>query len=88
VNHRELEHSLEAANRLESVAMEPGLVEANLLTWTAVHGNLCLALRNPSNRGASRQIVIDFVRELGAYLLERGALDKATLERAERLEGF
>jgi hypothetical protein len=27
-------------------------VEESVFVWMAVHGNLCLALRNPGNRGA------------------------------------
>lgn len=62
------------------------IVDAPLLTWLAIHGNLCLALRHPANRGGSRKLVVDFVRALGAKLVERRVLTQDQLENAFALE--
>ncbi len=59
---------------------------ASLLTWTAVHGNLQLALRHPMNLGASRPYVEQFVNELGALLVARGMLTAEVLAEAQRRE--
>lgn len=67
-------------------ARVPLPVHADLFTWMAVHGNLCLALRHPSNVGGSRQIVEEFVRALGARLVEEGLLSADELRDAEKLE--
>lgn len=58
----------------------------NLLTWLAVHGNLCLALRHPRNVGASRPFVVKFVKDLGKKLVEWGAITEEQLKYAERIE--
>lgn len=60
---------------------------ATLLTWTAVHGNLQLALRHPMNIGASRTMVETFVKDLGVWLVERGLLTAEVLAEADRREG-
>lgn len=61
-------------------------VHAELWVWMAVHGNLCLALRHPSNRGPSTRAVETFVRALGARLVEEGLLTEDELRDAEKLE--
>jgi len=61
-------------------------VSAPLLTWLAVHGNLCLALRHPSNRGASRAWVIAFVKALGQHLVDVGVITAQELQAAQKLE--
>jgi len=61
-------------------------VIANYLTWLAVHGNLCLALRHPENRGASRRYVVDFVKGLGKMLVAAGVMTEAQMKAAWRLE--
>lgn len=67
-------------------AREQGEVSAQLIVWVAVHGNLQLALRNPENAGASRPMIEQFVRELGAWLVERGMLTAEIIAEAERRE--
>lgn len=67
-------------------ACESHEFRATLITWVAVHGNLQLALRHPSNIGASRPMVEEFVRELGRFLVTHGLLSDAVLEEAERRE--
>jgi len=61
-------------------------VTTNLLIWLAIHGNLCLALRHPQNKGASRQLVMKFVKELGQKLVRWGVITKEELEDAEKTE--
>jgi len=68
------------ALRAEWPVIAPGLI------WMAVHGNLCLALRHPSNTGPSRQIVIRFVRALGHRLVTHGVLTAEELRVAQRVE--
>jgi len=58
-------------------------VEANLLTWLTVHGNLCLALRHPQNRGESRRYAVAFVKVLGRMLVD---LDVITEEQLRKLK--
>lgn len=61
-------------------------VKAPLLVWLAVHGNLCLSLRHPQNRGPSRKLILDFVKNIGRFLVEAGAVTEAELRAAENLE--
>jgi len=63
----------------EAVWMQRITLELNLLTIMALHGNLCLALRHPANRGPSTHLVAAVVRQLGEVLLARGALTAAEL---------
>ena len=59
---------------------------ANYLTLVTVHGNLCLALRHPDNKGASRQLAVEFTKQLGEWLVKVGALTPAQLVEAQQLE--
>jgi len=61
-------------------------VNAPMFIWLAVHGNLCLALRHPENRGPSRPYVEQFVKQLGRWLVVRGAITQREREAAEKLE--
>jgi len=72
--------------RAEELARTTMTVTAPQLTWLAVHGNLCLALRHPDNRGASRPWVLAFVKALGQHLVDAGVLTDAELRVAEKLE--
>jgi hypothetical protein len=76
----------ELRRKAEWLIKTEGTVKANLLTWITVHGNLCLALRHPQNRGPSRKLAVDFVKALGKALVEWGALTPEQLEDAERVE--
>lgn len=70
----------------EWLANTQGTVSASLLTWITVHGNLCLALRHPQNRGPSRKLAVEFTKALGKALVEWGALTPEQLKEAEKLE--
>ena len=59
-------------------------VNADLLTWFGVHGNLILGLRHPENRGPSTRFVKTFARELGRRLVEEGLLTPAELADIEK----
>jgi len=72
--------------RAEDLARITTTMTAPLLTWLAVHGNLCLALRHPDNRGASRTWVIAFVKALGQHLVSLDVLTADELAAAEKLE--
>jgi len=61
-------------------------IMTNQLTWLAVHGNICLALRHPQNKGASRRLVEKFVKELGNKLVEWKVITQQELEATEKLE--
>jgi len=61
-------------------------VESSGLIWTAVHGNLLFALRHPGNKGPSRQLVRNFVENLGSILEEEGVLTPNQLRKTYRLE--
>jgi len=61
-------------------------IKANMITLMSIHGNLCLALRHPQNKGRSRQYVVEFVKKLGRFLVETGAITEEQLAQAERLE--
>lgn len=61
-------------------------VNATVLTWLTVHGNLCLSLRHPQNRGESRALCIDVVRMLSKLIVEAGVMTQAEMDQANRLE--
>ena len=66
--------------------LSPAQVTANHLTWLAVHGNLCLALRHPANKGPSRQWVLTFVKDLGKALVKWGVITEEELKQTEKTE--
>jgi len=68
------------------LASKTGTVTANLHTWITIHGNVCLALRHPQNRGPSRALAIEFVKGLGRALVSWGALTEEELKECEKLE--
>ena len=61
-------------------------ISSDMTTWMAIHGNLCLALRHPGNRGPSRIRVISFTKQLGQFLVESGAITEQELKAAQNLE--
>ncbi len=67
-------------------ALQKATIEESLFLWMTVHGNLCLALRHPTNDGPSRGYTVAFVRKLGRLLVERGLLTQAELDLAEEVE--
>jgi len=70
----------------DRILLRPHAVEASGLLWMAIHGNLCLALRHPSNVGESRDLVVDFVKRLGRLLVEWSVLTEEQLRYTERVE--
>lgn len=69
-----------------AVALEKTKVEATLLDWMTVHGNLCLALRHPQNSGPSRATVVKMIHVLGKLLVDKGMLTQEELNFATRVE--
>ena len=67
-------------------ALERAELNAQLGTWMAIHGYLCLALRHPGVRGESRPMVLDFVHKLGRILVGTGVLTEEELFYAEKTE--
>jgi len=61
-------------------------ISVPLITWVAIHGNLCLALRHPENVGDSRKLVLNFVKELGQFLVHCKVFTKSQLEAMEKVE--
>lgn len=70
----------------EEMVKKAAVVKADLLTWLAIHGNLCLALRHPGNTGKSRPYVIAFTKSLGKKLVEWGVVTEEDLRATEKLE--
>jgi ABC-type nitrate/sulfonate/bicarbonate transport system ATPase subunit len=68
------------------VAKNPLMIEADLLTWMTVHGNILLALRHPENTGETRAIAQRFVDELGRKLVEGGIINQAELDYCRQEE--
>ena len=64
----------------------PHSIETSGLVWMALHGTLCLGLRHPKYVGASRQLVVEFVNELGRQLVEWGVLTSEELASVARQE--
>jgi hypothetical protein len=63
------------------------MIPAEALTWLAVHGNLCLALRHPDNNSPRvRPRMIKMVKRLGELLVESGLLTQAEIDEATRYE--
>lgn len=68
-------------------AMEKTItIMSNGITWTAIHGNLMLALRHPDNKGVSRKLIVQFTKKLGEVLEQEGVITPNILRRAYRLE--
>lgn len=61
-------------------------IKLNVITLMAVHGNLLLALRHPQNRGESRDLVIDFLKQIGEELVILGAMAPEKLKEAYTVE--
>lgn len=70
----------------ETVWRQHVTLELNVLTVMAIHGNLCLALRHPANRGPSTRLVAAVVHQLGELLVARGALTAAELAEVYAVE--
>ncbi len=69
------------------LAVQPITVTAEALTWLAVHGNVCLALRHPANCSPNvRPRMIKFVRMIGDRLVESGLLTREQMDAAMRYE--
>ena len=61
-------------------------ITTDMITWLNIHGNLCLALRHPENRGPSRIYIAAFTKMLGHFLVDSGAITEQELQAAENFE--
>lgn len=61
-------------------------VEASLLEWMGVQGNIALGLRHPNNVGHSREMMEQFAMRLVGLLIERGVLTREEGEEACKFE--
>ncbi len=61
-------------------------IKLNVITLMGVHGNLLLALRHPQNHGESRNLVIDFLKQIGEELVLIGAMAPEQLKMAYKVE--
>ena len=61
-------------------------IKLNVITLIAVHGNLLLALRHPLNHGESRDLIINFVKQIGEELVLLGAMTPEQLTMSYRVE--
>lgn len=61
-------------------------IKLNVITLMGVHGSLLLALRHPQNRGESRDLVIDFLKQIGEELVLLGAMAPEQLKMAYKVE--
>lgn len=61
-------------------------INLNVITLMAVHGNLLLALRHPRNQGTSRDLIIDFCKQIGEELVLLGAMAPEQLKLAYTVE--
>lgn len=52
----------------------------------AIHGNVCLGLRHPQNRGISRAIVKSFILDAEKKLVECGLLNEDDIRKIHRVE--
>jgi len=61
-------------------------IKLNIITLMGVHGNLLLALRHPLNTGESRDLIIDFCKQIGEELVLLGAMAPEQLKKAYKEE--
>lgn len=55
------------------IATDKASIEAELLTWMAVHGNICLALRHPDNNSTLvRPRMVQLINTIGVLLVDSG----------------
>lgn len=73
-----------------AVAQEPAAVEMELLSWMAVHGAICLALRHPRmsapSHRTSRAMLLAFIEGLETLMRERGLLTADEIHQVHRVE--
>jgi hypothetical protein len=83
---KKIPEDLSEKEKAEYMLTHKAQVTTDLLTWLGVHGNLCLALRHPGNRGPGRRLIIAFVKNLGKTLVNFGVITESQLKAAEKLE--
>jgi hypothetical protein len=61
-------------------------VNAEMICWLTVHGNLCLALRHPSNVGESRRIAIRMLETISRLIVDAGVMTQEEIDAASEYE--
>jgi hypothetical protein len=61
-------------------------LETTLVQWLAVHGCLCMGLRQPQSFSLPRELVLQFLDHLGGELVQRGLFSQAELAAAMEVE--
>lgn len=59
-------------------------IETDVITLLATYGNLCLALRHPENKGQSRALIMQLVKEIGEELVLLGAMTQEQTRGADQ----
>ncbi len=62
------------------------VIETDLLMVLSIHGNLCLALRHPQNRGPARALILNFIRILENELVKFGVLTLDQVKQIHKVE--
>ncbi len=65
---------------------ERATVELPMITWLAIHGNLCLALRHPNNAGPSRLKIIEAIQVLSGIIIAAGVMTQQEMDEANKFE--
>lgn len=74
-------------NRLSNEEFEKHIsIQLPAISWLAVHGNLCLALRHPENIGPSRTLAKSAILTIEAALLALDIMDQEDIEKVHRTE--
>jgi hypothetical protein len=61
-------------------------LESDAITWLAVHGNLCLALRHEGNTGAAREMVLGFLESLKEMLVKSNLVTQKEIDEQTRTD--
>lgn len=69
------------------LAVQPITVTAEALTWLAVHGNVCLAMRHPDNHSPNvRPRMVKFLKEISNRLVDSGFISREAMDGATKYE--
>ena len=61
-------------------------LQISALHLIAVHGNVCLGLRHPNNKGPNRKIALEFLNYAEAKLKDAGIIDDFDIELIHDVE--
>ena len=61
-------------------------LQMSALHLLAVHGNVCLGLRHPNNKGPNRQLALEFINYAEQKLKAAGLINDQDIEEIHRIE--